>query len=256
MKDPHSWKPSKFVYRRGKLIASRDNGEVAVSSRLMVDRVARYYDAYLGLHARGRLVDLGCGTVPLYRAYADLVTEVVCVDLGGTRHARHLDVECDLNEPLPFDDLTFDTVVLSDVLEHIARPELLWAEMARILAPGGQILMNVPFLYWIHAGPYDFFRYTEFALRRFVRVAGLELVRLEAIGGAPEVIADIVAKNFAVVPLVGRPVAVAAQWITQAFSATRFGLKISRVTSASFPLGYFLIARKPTGHQATETTSS
>jgi hypothetical protein len=104
MRDPGSWQPSKFVYRRGKLIASRDSEEVAVSSRLMVDQVARCYDANLRRHAKGRLVDLGCGTVPLYRAYADFVTDVTCVDLGGTAHARHLDAECDLNEPLPFAD--------------------------------------------------------------------------------------------------------------------------------------------------------
>lgn len=244
MKDPGSWRPSKFVYRRGKLMASRDADEVAVGSRLMVDRVARCYDANLRRHAKGRLADLGCGTVPLYRAYADLVTEVVCVDLGGTPHARHLDVECDLNEPLPFADRTFDTIVLSDVLEHIARPETLWAEMARILAPEGEILMNVPFYYWIHAGPHDYYRYTGFALRRFVESAGLELVQLDVIGGALEVLADVVAKNFALVPLVGHPVAAAVQWATDAVSATRLGRKISRVTGATFPFGYFLIARK------------
>jgi SAM-dependent methyltransferase len=245
MKDRDSWRPSKFVYRRGRLIASRDTDEVAVSSRLMVDRVARCYDEQLSEHARGRLVDLGCGTVPLYRAYADLVTDVTCVDIGGTTHARHLDVEHDLNEPLPFGEASFDTIVLSDVLEHIARPELLWAEMARILAPGGEILMNVPFYYWIHAGPYDFYRYTEFALRRFVEQAGLDLVQLDVIGGAPEVLADVVAKNFAPVPVVGYPVAVAVQWATKAATATRFGGKVSRVTGATFPFGYFLIARKP-----------
>ena len=86
MKDRDNWRPSKFVYRRGRLIASRDTDEVAVGSRLMVDRVARCYDEQLGEHARGRLVDLGCGTVPLYRAYAELVTDVTCVDIGGTTH--------------------------------------------------------------------------------------------------------------------------------------------------------------------------
>jgi len=244
MKDAGSWSPSKFVYRRGKLVASRDTNEVAVGSRLMVDLVARCYDANLGGHAKGRLVDLGCGTVPLYRAYADLVTDVTCVDIGGTPHARHLDVEHDLNEPLPFTDRSFDTIVLSDVLEHIARPELLWAEMARILAPGGELLMNVPFYYWIHAGPYDFYRYTEFALRRFVESAGLELVQLDVIGGAPEALADIVAKNFAQVPVVGHPVAVAVQWFAEAAAGTRLGGKVSRVTGATFPFRYFLIARK------------
>lgn len=246
MKNRDSWRPSKFVYRRGKLIASRDSEEVDAASRLMVDRVAAYYDANLRRHARGRLVDLGCGKAPLYRAYADCVSEVTCVDWGNTSHENaYLDLECDLNKALPFADAAFDTVILSDVLEHIAQPEPLWAEISRILAPSGKVILNVPFYYSIHAGPYDYYRYTEFALRRFVESSGLRLIQLESIGGAPEILADVFAKNVKRFPLIGYPLAVFSQWLTAGFTRTRFGRKVSRATGHSFPFGYFLIAEKP-----------
>ena len=76
---------------------------------------------------------------------------------------------------LPFGDSEFDTIILSDVLEHIPVPEHLWKEMARILSRNGKIIMNVPFYYCLHEAPHDCSRYTEFALRRFVEMSGLRL---------------------------------------------------------------------------------
>ena len=68
-------------------------------------------------------MDLGCGTVPLYEAYRALVSAITCVDWGESRHgAGYRDFDCDLNEPLPFADASFDTAVLSDVLEHVRAP--------------------------------------------------------------------------------------------------------------------------------------
>jgi SAM-dependent methyltransferase len=146
MQNQEEWKPSRFVYKGGKLSASRDGAEVSLSSRLIVDIVAGFYDRNLKQHARGRLLDLGCGKVPLYATYRELVTDAICVDWGNTEHKnRHLDRELDLTNNLPFRDDEFDTIILSDVLEHIPVPEHLWKEMARILSKNGKIIMNVPF---------------------------------------------------------------------------------------------------------------
>lgn len=116
--------------------------------------------------------------------------------------------------------------------------------MARILSRNGKLIMNVPFFYWLHEEPHDYYRYTEFALRRFVEVSGMRLVELVPMGGAPEIMVDIFAKNAMRLPRMGRALASTAQWCVSSFLRTRIGKKISRGTSASFPLGYFLIAEK------------
>lgn len=220
--------------------------EVGLASRLSADLIAAYYGRELPLRAKGRLLDLGCGKVPLYAAYKDVVSECVCVDWENTAHKNpYLDRECDLTQPLPFSDGRFDTIVLSDVLEHIPTPEALCREISRVLAPSGTLILNVPFYYWLHEEPHDYYRYTQYALRRFIDLAGLRLVMLEATGGSPELLADVLAKNIVRVPLVGKPLAVFVQWATLRFIGTRLGRKVSRSTSRAFPFGYFLIAERP-----------
>ena len=245
MQNQDKWKPSKFTYNKGKLTASKDVKEVSIGSRLNVALIADFYHSNLEQHAKGKLLDLGCGKVPLYAAYKAFITDNICVDWANTFHKNeYLDYELDLTKKLPFNDKEFDTIILSDVLEHIPVPELLWQEMTRILTTNGKIIMNVPFYYWLHEQPHDYYRYTEFALRRFADNAGLKLIQLEPVGGAPEIMADIFAKNIVRLPKLGRSFALISQWLALRFVRTKLGKKISAATSKNFPLGYFLVVEK------------
>lgn len=247
MRNAFDWKPTKFVWKHGRLTASLDESTLALSSRLSAGLMAAHYDSGLRSHARGRLLDLGCGKVPLYDAYRGLVSEVICVDWAKSHGALHLDAICDISRPLPFRDAAFDTIVMTSVLEHVLEPRIAWQEVARILAPGGKLLMNSPFLYGIHEQPHDYYRYTEFALRRFAFDSGLEVVELTATGGALEVLADILAKNLAGVPAFGRIAARGVQWMAHAIHSTSIGRKTSTKSARRFPLSYFLVARRQGG---------
>ncbi len=245
MKHKEQWKPGKFVYRRGRLAASGDTAEVSAASRLVTDLIAGCYQEYLGKYASGRLLDLGCGKVPLYGAYKGFITDNTCVDWGNSLHSNpFLDHQCDLTQQLPFSDGEYNTVILSDVLEHIPEPGHLMGEIARVLAPGGTLVMNVPFMYWLHEEPYDFHRYTSFALRRMAELAGLEVEELIPIGGALCVLTDIYAKYVIRLPHIGRILAVLAQWSTGIVHRSKMGGKLFRATAKKFPLGYFMVAIK------------
>lgn len=245
MKNIESWKPTKYINTKGKLRASRNTKEVNVSSRLIADIVAEFYDTYLKIHAKGELIDLGCGKVPLYGTYKDLIVNCTCVDwMQEFNENLFLDYELDLNNNLPFKDFSFDTIILSDVLEHIRKPEQLWAEMHRILQINGKLIMNVPFFYGIHDKPYDYFRYTEYALRYMAEQSGFKIVLLKPIGGLPEIVADIISKAVFTIPLIGNPISAFIQFITKLFIKTIIGKRISTKTGLYFPLGYALIAEK------------
>jgi SAM-dependent methyltransferase len=245
MRNKDKWVPSALVYRKGKLVASRNPKEVGVGSRLTADLAASFYDANIRKHAKGKLIDLGCGKVPLFEAYKDFVTENICVDWDKTPHSSaYVDCMCDLSKELPFRDGVFDTLILSCVLEHIQQPDHLWKEMSRILTAGGKVLMNVPFYYWLHETPHDYYRYTEYALRRFAKSSDFEIVLLKAIGGTPEILADILAKHLQYAPLLGKCLASGVQYITHVLVRRGPGKRLSERTSKTFPFGYFLVAEK------------
>ena len=242
MKNRDQWQATKFVCVRGRLRGSRDRREVGVGSRLISDLVAAQYERHLPTHVTGRLLDLGCGKAPLFGAYSPWAAEVTCVDWAP---GDYIDLACDLSQPLPFESGRFDTIILSDVLEHMPDPELVWREMTRVLAPMGKVIMNVPFYYSVHAHPHDYYRYTNFALERFVRINGLELVLIAPVGGIVEIMADLLAKALSKLPLVGPPLAMLTQFAAAGFGQTRLGARVASVSSRNFPFGYFMIAQRP-----------
>lgn len=246
MNNEAQWKPTKYVVRGGRLRASRDTAHLGVGSRLVADAVAARYDALLPLHARGRLLDLGCGHVPLYAAYRPHVGSVTCVDWAQSLHANpFLDHLVDLNGALPFAEGSYDTVVLSDVLEHLPEPQPLLREIARVLVPGGRLLMNLPFLYRIHEAPHDYARYTAFALRRYLEAAGLQVLELQPVGGSLAVFADLLGKHLEQAGAPGRWLAAALAGAATALLRRGPLARADRASAEAFPLGYFVVAERP-----------
>lgn len=245
MQNEARWQPSKFEFTPRGFRASRNRKAIGVSSRLPADISARWYERVVPEHARGHLVDLGCGTVPLYGLYGSHIDSVTCIDWSNSIHAiNHVDIEHDLTKPLPLADCCCDTIVISSVIEHLPEPEMIWTEMARVLTPGGKVILYVPFLYWLHEVPNDFYRYTEFALRRFAERAGLEIVELTPTGGAAEVATDVICKALGLIRG-GKAAAQVLQWICNRFSSTRFGRSFRERTARKTPLAYGVILRKP-----------
>ena len=245
MKNIENWRPSKFVLRNGLLRASRDPKEVGIASQLAADIIAKFYSESLPKFARGKLIDLGCGKVPLYEVYKDFVNDITCVDWANSMHNNpHLDLVQDLNNRLELPDRCFDTIILSDVLEHIRKPESLLSEMNRILSEEGKLLMNVPFYYWLHEQPFDYFRYTRHALQMMAEDNGFRILELRASGGAIEILADISAKVIIMLPIIGRPIAKFTQWLAWHLLKISAISKFSKKTSEKFPFGYFMVAEK------------
>lgn len=245
MKNEDAWKPTKFVMKRGEWVASRDPATVAPCSRHFVDLIGRAFTELLPRYAKGAFLDLGCGSVPLYGLYRSHVDSITCMDWGNSRHGLgHLDLECDLNVALPIAEASYDTVLLSDVLEHIAEPSLLMAEVSRILRPGGHLLITVPFLYWIHESPHDYHRYTAFALDRLCRRNGLEPLLITPLGGSLDVLADIVAKHLYSIPLVGGLLSSIPQTLAALGALVPGGLRLRNRTARAFPIGYIVVARR------------
>lgn len=237
MRSEQAWHPTKYQAWRGGWRGSRDTRYLARSSRVMADLASGAYSQAVASYARGDLLDLACGTAPAYGMYRPLVSSVTCVDWASTPHpSPYLDLEADLRAPLPLEDESFDTVLLTDVLEHMPYPDRLMAELTRILRPGGTAIIGVPFAYGIHEAPHDHHRYTRFRLELLCDDHALQVEELRPYGGPPAVLLDLAAKALGAVPVVR---------VAAGFPAT-LARRLPRPSpSTALPLGYLLVARKP-----------
>jgi SAM-dependent methyltransferase len=102
---------------------------------------------YVGGPGR-RVLDLGCRDGALTQAYAD-GNEVVGVDADreALAEAAKLGIEtrwADLDEPLPFEEESFDVVVAGELMEHLRDPARFTSEARRVLRPSGTFVASVP----------------------------------------------------------------------------------------------------------------
>lgn len=245
MKNIQKWKESKFSLSGDTILATTDSAQLAPQSWLMANYVARCYQNAFPLYCRGHLLDLGCGKVPFYAAYKKHIEDCTCVDWSNSPHnSLHIDIECDLNGCIPLDGERFDTILMSDVLEHIYDPQHLLLECHRLLKPDGHLIINVPFLYWIHEAPFDYYRFTKFALLRMADEACFHVQTLQPVGGGLDVLADLMAKLGAFIPVLGRIIGWFGQRTAWYLSSTHLGQKISAKTNNAFSLGYFCVLKK------------
>jgi len=87
-----------------------------------------------------------------------------------------VDVVAD-GKALPFEDGSFDNVLIECVLEHIDEAEKVINESYRVLKKGGRIFVSLPFMFVFHGSPDDYNRYTMNGLIRRFELAGFKVER-------------------------------------------------------------------------------
>ena len=148
-----------------------------------------YHDlALCAPSAKGALLDVGCGDKPWEGLFRPFVESYVGVEHDATFELTHAaakakgpDFYYD-GKRLPFDDASFDTVLNVQVLEHTPAPQTVVSEMARVLKPGGKLIVVVPFSFRLHEEPHDYFRYSPHGLRHMIELAGLSELETVAHG--------------------------------------------------------------------------
>ncbi len=91
----------------------------------------------------------------------------------------------------------YDFILCTEVLEHVADWSAAFSNLARLLAPGGRLLLTCPHFYPLHEVPYDFWRPTPFAVSYFAKKVGLEVEVFEQAGGPCEVLGTLLGETHA-----------------------------------------------------------
>ncbi len=151
--------------------------------------------------ANSRLLDAGAGEHP-YKPFCSHL-RYVSQDFArydgqgdsrglqtGRFDYRGLDIVCDVTA-IPEADGSFDTILCTEVLEHLPNPLQAIEEFARLLRSGGQLIVTAPFCSLTHFAPYHYYTgFSRYFYRHHLPAHGLDVVELEPNGNYFEYLAQ------------------------------------------------------------------
>jgi SAM-dependent methyltransferase len=132
-------------------------------------------------YATGALLDIGCGNKPYESMFKGRITSYTGCDVVQSSDDR-VDIFCPATA-IPLPDGSFNTVLCTQVIEHVADHKALLNETYRLLAPGGVLILSAPAYWPLHEEPHDYFRFTEYGLNYLLHETGFEVVEITPNGG-------------------------------------------------------------------------
>jgi SAM-dependent methyltransferase len=142
-----------------------------------------------GVAPGSRVLDVGAGSCPYRRHFSGCdyrtqdFTALEDEQLRDKHGYGQIDYICDATS-IPVEGGSFDVVLCTEVLEHVPDPAGVVREIARVLRPGGKLLLTAPLGSGLHQTPYHFYGgYTPFWYRKTLAEAGFYNIEIEANGG-------------------------------------------------------------------------
>jgi SAM-dependent methyltransferase len=117
-----------------------------------IPKAARVLAEWMGTGHRA--IDVGCGSgfyTDFCRRQGNTVVGVEITSQVETAHTRALAVcQGSVEQTFPFPNATFSLALCIEVVEHLLQPELMIAEVHRVLKPGGVLILTTPnYAYWV-----------------------------------------------------------------------------------------------------------
>lgn len=188
-------------------------------------------------HFHGRVLDIGGGRRRgRFRPSAGV--RWVVADLGSA-----CDVRADV-AALPFRTGSFDAIKATEILEHVPDVALALRECARLLEPGGHLVLTAPFMERVHDDPGDYTRFTGTMWTRLLDGAALKPVRLVPQGGYFTHLAGLLRFLVLRAPTGLRHAGYLAFPLLDALACLDAVPRVRRSALASFVGGYLIVARR------------
>jgi len=200
-------------------------------------------------YARGIMLDVGCGTRRYEAIFRNSVDEYIGLDWPEIENRAYPDVVGDAL-CIPFMTGSIDTVLATELMEHLPSPQIFLAEVARVIRNNGVLILSVPFMEPLHEEPRDYYRFTPYSLRVLLDQNGFSIRQLWNKGGWWSVVLGSFVnqaiynwassldesghRRYGILTLIALPVCAILQWL---------GYHLDRVFhSRKYTLGYTVIA--------------
>ena len=199
-----------------------------------------------------RVLDAGCGGQPFrvriektgasYYSLDACAQSGVKVDFVAPIDEKHLPESVCQRGP-------YDLILCSEVLEHVAEWDNVFANFHHLLAPSGHIILTCPHFFPLHEEPYDFWRPTTYAIRYFAQKHGFAIETERPLGTGWDVLGTLLAGQ-SFLPrtrsftsrFVNRVSQVKQRWLFALLRSRR--LQDSVVDRGPFYLANFFVLRK------------
>lgn len=147
-------------------------------------------------YAYGILLDYGCGGQPYRDFFSIKIMQYIGVDIANNPE-NPVDLIVGINTALPFRDNSVDSVLSTQVLEHVPNPSLYIKEVYRILNRNGHLILTAPMQWRHHEEPFDYYRYTKYGIEHLLHVNGFTIIRMDHSGGVFSLIGQILSTALA-----------------------------------------------------------
>jgi SAM-dependent methyltransferase len=202
---------------------------------------------------KGKVLDIG-GTKNNKRGnFNPPLNKVISWQYVNTNPQTQPDFCCDAAN-IPVGDGSFDTIIMTELLEYVQEPIMVLKEAFRLLKKEGMLIASVPFLNAVHGDNFaDRQRFTQLKLQELSKNTGFEVVSIKPMGALFSVIYDFLYVSFSYTRT--RPNAFAAKLARQILRPSKpLSLWLDRKMpnlANYINTGYFLILRKPQNNPET-----
>jgi Methyltransferase domain len=163
----------------------RDRWEVRIVNRWIREKLPRLLSAV----ALGPVLDAGCGEQP-YRALIEANARPY-VGMDAVQNSSRTVSVIGVLESVPASGPQYPFVLCTEVLEHVADIDRSFAGLRRLTAPGGIVMLTVPFLFPVHMEPFDFRRLTEYGISQLAADHGFAVISFERLGCVTDSLATL-----------------------------------------------------------------
>jgi SAM-dependent methyltransferase len=145
---------------------------------------------------KGTILDFGCGGQPYRDLFLPKASRYIGADVAAA-YGVNLDLILVPGEKVPLEDQSVDTVLSTQNIEHIFDFNFYISECARLLKPGGVLILTAPMQWRIHETPYDYWRFTSYGLKGLIEKHDLKLESITPCGGVYALIGQILNSHLA-----------------------------------------------------------